>query len=189
MANLRRARKTDERTSVDYHNPRKATDPLSASVPFTLLTDIRTYVPTLTCARHNVGFPWTVDISIVAERPAGRQPRRQKKEEERKRKAREREKERGVKVLTAVVRVCLFCGHLLPATPEGWPCPSVFGERLSFDRRQTTPVTKACSSEIFSPVDYVGDSASMGELPISPFVFPFSCRTFLIDTTRERACE
>lgn len=34
-------------------------------------------------------------------------------------------------------RVCLACGHLLPSTPGGWPCPSVFGERLSPLRRQT----------------------------------------------------
>lgn len=27
--------------------------------------------------------------------------------------------------------MCLACGHLLPSTPGGWPCPSVFGERLS----------------------------------------------------------
>jgi len=81
MADLRRARKTDERTSVAYHNPRKAPDPLSPFGSPSLPYRERTFVPrarlALTCARHNVGFPRPIDISIVVdERPAARHLRR-----------------------------------------------------------------------------------------------------------------
>jgi len=124
-----------------------------------------------------------VDISIVTERPAGRQPRRERKRERERqeREKGEREKGGGVKALSAVVRVCLFCGHLLPATPGGWPCPSVFGERLSFDRRQTARRPKRAPWRSFHR--WIRSATlPMGEFPL--LFLRFLVHTFLIDITQ-----
>lgn len=76
-------------------------------------------------------FLRTVDISIVVDGRPEWSSTRNKKEEVHPQGG---TRENGSK---ADGRVCLACGHLLPSAPGGWPCPSVFGERLSFDRRQT----------------------------------------------------
>lgn len=101
------------------------------------------------------------------------------------------ERKRGeVKALTAVVRVCLFCGHLLPATPEGWPCPSVFGERLSFDRRQTTRRPKRAPRRSFLRWIRSATLCPDGRIADLPFCFSvFLFARFSVDATRARACK
>lgn len=191
-----------------YHNPRKAPLSLFGSP---LLTDVRTHTHNNTYALRVRYVPFSRVLDITSgfrgrsiyrlSSTNDRLVDEGERESERKRKrgwkrVREEEREGGsqrsegerkgrVKALTAVVRVCLPCGHLLPTTPGGWPCPSVFGERLSFDRRQTARRPKR---DLFPPVDSVDDSADRRISDLSPLFFRFVRRARARSRER-RGCE
>lgn len=80
-------------------------------------------------ARYNVGFPFEDRYIDCRRRTTGWSTATKEKGRDT-----DRGRERKSEGSKSAHGCCLFCGHLLPAIPEGWPCPSVFGERLSFDK-------------------------------------------------------